>query len=142
MQRQRRNDAATILTAATRGFLVRRLFRTEQVQRIVQTIRDTLIFVLNLHLETFGNGMGQQQQQEEAANIRLKARLLQQVSIKWIFHLSQKPFISLFVLKLCSASRTLHLIFFQTSIKERMEIIARDRKRIKTKMLAMHVKQR
>lgn len=77
---QRRHDAATILTAATRGFLVRRLFRTEQVQRIVQTIRDTLIFVLNLHLESFGNGMGQQKQQEEAANIRLKARLLQQVS--------------------------------------------------------------
>lgn len=77
-QQQRRHDAATILTAATRGFLVRRLFRTEQVQRIVQTIRDTLIFVLNLHLETFGNGnMGQQQ--DEAANIRLKARLLQQV---------------------------------------------------------------
>lgn len=97
LQRQR-NDAATILTAATRGFLVRRLFRTEQVQRIVQTIRDTLIFVLNLHLETFGNGMGQQQQQEEAANIRLKARLLQQVSTIWIFHLSGKPFMNLFVL--------------------------------------------
>ncbi|EDV99612.1 uncharacterized protein LOC6565038 isoform X2 [Drosophila grimshawi] len=114
---QRRHEAATLLNAATRGFLVRRLFRTEQVQRIVQTIRDTLIFVLNLHLETYGSSL----EQEEPANIRLKARLLQQ---------------------LCSASRTLHLIFFQTSIKERMEIIARDRKRIKIKLLATHIKQR
>ncbi|EDW65248.2 centriolar coiled-coil protein of 110 kDa isoform X1 [Drosophila virilis] len=117
LKTQRRHIAATVVNAAARGYLVRRLFRTEQVQRIVQTIRDTLIFVLNLHLETYGNSLDQ----EEPANIRLKARLLQQ---------------------LCSASRTLHLIFFQTSIKERMEIIARDRKRIKTKLLAMHVKQR
>ncbi|XP_023176706.2 probable serine/threonine-protein kinase cdc7 isoform X2 [Drosophila hydei] len=117
LETERRHIAATVLNAATRGFLVRRLFRTEQVQRIVQTIRDTLIFVLNLHLETCGNSLDQ----EEPANIRLKARLLQQ---------------------LCSASRTLHLIFFQTSIKERMEIISRDRKRIKTKLLAMHVKHR
>ncbi|KAH8387385.1 hypothetical protein KR093_006819 [Drosophila rubida] len=114
---QRREEAATLLCAATRGFLVRRLFRTEQVQLIVQTIRDTLIFVLNLHMETTIGGIDH----EEPANIRLKARLLQQ---------------------LCSASRTLHLIFFQTSIKERMEIIARDRKRIKTKLMALHVKQR
>ncbi|KAM8721468.1 hypothetical protein ACLKA7_007359 [Drosophila subpalustris] len=117
IETQRRHEAATLLNAVTRGFLVRRLFRTEQVQRIVQTIRDTLIFVLNLHLETYGT----QLDQEEPANIRLKARLLQQ---------------------LCSASRTLHLIFFQTSIKERMEIIARDRKRIKTKLIAGHLKQR
>lgn len=96
-----------------RGFLIRRLFATEQVQRIVQTIRDTLIFVLNLHLETCGNNLDA----EEPANLRLKARLLQQ---------------------LCSASRTLHLIFIQTNTKERLEIIARDRKRIKTKLLLKH----
>ncbi|KAH8419802.1 hypothetical protein KR009_002718, partial [Drosophila setifemur] len=109
--------AATKINAAVRGFLVRRLFGTEQVQRIVQTIRDTLIFVLNLHLETCGNGLDV----EETANLRLKARLLQQ---------------------LCSASRTLHLIFFQTSTKERMDIISRDRKRIKTKLMALHLKHR
>ncbi|XP_023035367.1 uncharacterized protein LOC6649043 isoform X1 [Drosophila willistoni] len=109
--------AACRITAAVKGYLVRRLFRTEQVQRVVQTIRDTLIFVLNLHLETYGSSL----EQEEPANIRLKARLLQQ---------------------LCSASRTLHLIFFQTTVKERMEIIARDRKRIKTKLMAMHLKRR
>ncbi|XP_017093171.2 uncharacterized protein Cp110 isoform X1 [Drosophila bipectinata] len=116
-EQEKREWAATRINAAARGFLVRRLFGTEQVQRIVQTIRDTLIFVLNLHLETCGNG----QDAKETANLRLKARLLQQ---------------------LCSASRTLHLIFFQTSIKERMDIISRDRKRIKTKLLAMHVKHR
>lgn len=70
-----REWAATRINAAARGFLVRRLFGTEQVQRIVQTIRDTLIFVLNLHLETCGNG----QDAKETANLRLKARLLQQV---------------------------------------------------------------
>ncbi|XP_017145358.1 uncharacterized protein LOC108157696 isoform X1 [Drosophila miranda] len=110
--------AASRITAGVRGYLVRRLFRTEQVQRVVQTIRDTLIFVLNLHLETYGTSLDEE---EEPGNIRLKARLLQQ---------------------LCSASRTLHLIFFQTSVKERMEIISRDRKRIRTKLLAMHLKQR
>ncbi|XP_068159493.1 uncharacterized protein Cp110 isoform X2 [Drosophila tropicalis] len=109
--------AACRITAAVKGYLVRRLFRTEQVQRVVQTIRDTLIFVLNLHLETYGSSL----EQEAPANIRLKARLLQQ---------------------LCSASRTLHLIFFQTTVKERMEIIARDRKRIKTKLMAIQFKRR
>jgi len=76
LETHRRHKAATLLNAVTRGFLVRRLFRTEQVQRIVQTIRDTLIFVLNLHLETYGTKLDQ----EEPANIRLKARLLQQVN--------------------------------------------------------------
>uniref|UniRef100_A0A6P4EJU9 Uncharacterized protein LOC108041751 n=1 Tax=Drosophila rhopaloa TaxID=1041015 RepID=A0A6P4EJU9_DRORH len=113
LEQEERQWAASRINAGVRGFLVRRLFATEQVQRIVQTIRDTLIFVLNLHLETCGHGLDA----EEPANLRLKARLLQQ---------------------LCSASRTLHLIFFQTSTKERMEIIARDRKRIKTKLLLKH----
>jgi len=69
--------AATIINAHARGFLVRRLFQTEQIQRIVQTIRDTLIFVLNLHMDTLNNP----KEAETNANIRLKARLLQQVYI-------------------------------------------------------------
>ncbi|XP_017078297.1 centriolar coiled-coil protein of 110 kDa isoform X2 [Drosophila eugracilis] len=113
LESEERQVAATRINAAVRGFLVRRLFATEQVQRIVQTIRDTLIFVLNLHLETCDHTLDA----EEPGNLRLKARLLQQ---------------------LCSASRALHLIFFQTNIKERMEIIARDRKRITTKHLLKH----
>ncbi|XP_046802656.1 flocculation protein FLO11 isoform X1 [Lucilia cuprina] len=105
--------AATKINACARGFLVRRLFQTEQIQRIVQTIRDTLIFVLNLHIETMENP----EESQTPANIKLKARLLQQLS---------------------SACRTLHLVFFQTSVRERMDIIARDRKRIKTKLLSMN----
>uniref|UniRef100_A0A1I8N115 IQ calmodulin-binding motif protein n=1 Tax=Musca domestica TaxID=7370 RepID=A0A1I8N115_MUSDO len=102
--------AATTINAYARGFLVRRLFKTEQIQRIVQTIHDTLIFVLNLHLETCENP----NEANNPTNIKLKARLLQQLS---------------------SATQTLHLVLFQTSIKERMEIIAQDRKRIKHKLL-------
>ncbi|XP_020803673.1 uncharacterized protein LOC110180352 [Drosophila serrata] len=115
LDQEEREWAATRINAAVRGFLLRRLFKTEQVQRIVQTIRDTLIFVLNLHLETRGKDV----EAEEPGNLRLKARLLQQ---------------------LYSASRTLHLIFFQTSTKERMEIISRDRKR--KKLLALSPKRR
>ncbi|TMW39867.1 hypothetical protein DOY81_015053, partial [Sarcophaga bullata] len=77
---------------------------------------DTLIFVLNLHLETMENP----EESYTPANIKLKARLLQQLS---------------------SACRTLHLVFFQTSVKERMEIIARDRKRIKAKLLSISRKR-
>lgn len=68
--------AATTINAYARGFLVRRLFKTEQIQRIVQTIHDTLIFVLNLHLETCENP----NEANNPTNIKLKARLLQQVS--------------------------------------------------------------
>uniref|UniRef100_A0A1I8PG26 Centriolar coiled-coil protein of 110 kDa n=1 Tax=Stomoxys calcitrans TaxID=35570 RepID=A0A1I8PG26_STOCA len=111
-QINRANAAATIINAYARGFLVRRLFKTEQIQRIVQTIHDTLIFVLNLHMETCENP----EEGNTPANIKLKARLLQQLS---------------------SATHTLHLVLFQTSVNERMEIIARDRKRIKHKLMAM-----
>ncbi|XP_073830762.1 uncharacterized protein isoform X2 [Musca autumnalis] len=102
--------AATTINAYARGFLVRRLFKTEQIQRIVQTIHDTLIFVLNLHLETCENPS----EANNPTNIKLKARLLQQLS---------------------SATQTLHVVLFQTTIKERMEIIAQDRKRMKHKLL-------
>ena len=70
-----RNTAATKLQAYIRGFLVRRLFKTEHIQRIVQTIRDTLIFVLNLHVETVDDPI----EANKPANIKLKAQLLQQV---------------------------------------------------------------
>ncbi|XP_011198848.2 uncharacterized protein LOC105222967 isoform X2 [Bactrocera dorsalis] len=115
VEAERRASAATKINAYVRGYLVRRLFQTEQVQRVVQTIKDTLIFVLNLHMETSEDPI------EAAApdNIRFKARLLKQ---------------------LVSAIRTLHLILFQTTPKERMEIISRDRKRIKTKMLKNNLK--
>ncbi|KAI8033502.1 hypothetical protein M5D96_013734 [Drosophila gunungcola] len=114
LEQEERQWAASRINAGVRGFLVRRLFATEQVQRIVQTIRDTLIFVLNLHLETCGHGLNA----EEPANLRLKARLLQQVALLGQPHAAPD--------------------LFQTSTKERMEIIARDRKRIKTKLILKH----
>lgn len=44
--------AATKINAAARGYLTRRLFRTEDVQTIVKVIRDTLLFVIDLHHES------------------------------------------------------------------------------------------
>ena len=41
----------TCLTALARGFLVRRLLRTEKVQNLKQTIRETLQFAIQLHHE-------------------------------------------------------------------------------------------
>ncbi|XP_055914314.1 uncharacterized protein LOC129947679 isoform X2 [Eupeodes corollae] len=69
-ERKRFHLAATLINAYARGFLTRRLFRTDYVQRIVQTIKDTLIFVINLHLETCGD--------DSESSLKLKARLLKQ----------------------------------------------------------------
>lgn len=43
--------AATRINASVRGYLTRRLFRTEDVQTVVQVIRDTLLFVVDLYRE-------------------------------------------------------------------------------------------
>lgn len=112
-QRKRIHIAATIINAHARGFLTRRLFRTDYVQRIVQTIKDTLVFVINLHLETCGD--------DSESSLKLKARLLKQLT---------------------SACRTLHVVFFETTIKDRMEIIARDRKFIQAKLMSIKRSQR
>ncbi|XP_055844479.1 rho GTPase-activating protein gacF [Episyrphus balteatus] len=106
-QRKRIHIAATVINAHARGYLTRRLFRTDYIQRIVQTIKDTLIFVINLHLETSGCD-------DSESSLKLKARLLKQLT---------------------SACRTLHSVFFETSTKDRMEIISRDRKFIQAKLL-------
>ena len=39
------------LTATAKGFLIRRLLRTEKVQMIIQTIKDTVELVLKLYEE-------------------------------------------------------------------------------------------
>ena len=39
------------ITAIAKGFLVRRLLRTEKLQMIIQTIRDTVEMVLKLYEE-------------------------------------------------------------------------------------------
>ncbi|XP_037920800.1 uncharacterized protein LOC119657787 isoform X2 [Hermetia illucens] len=100
---KRRTEAATIINAYVRGYLTRRLFRTEHVQNIVQTIRDTLLFVLDFHRET------EHDLSEE--NILFKARLLQQLT---------------------SACHSLQSVF-QLPTGEKMEIIARDRAYLRAK---------
>jgi hypothetical protein len=61
---RRQRLAATTITAYTKGYLCRRLIKTERVQNIIQTIRDTLLFILDLHSETSRN----------AIDIQLKGR--------------------------------------------------------------------
>ncbi|KAL9878827.1 uncharacterized protein ACN2A1_011121 isoform 4-T4 [Glossina fuscipes fuscipes] len=106
------DKVATKINAHARGYLVRRLFRTEQIQRIVRIIRDTLTFVINLHFETCENS----EEANAPENVKLKARLLQQIT---------------------SAGHSLHSVFFELSTKERLNIIAQDRKRIKSKLAAL-----
>lgn len=69
--------AAMIITAYAKGYLTRRLFKTVRVQNIVKTIRDTLLFILDIHYESSEN--------ESPADLKLKTHLIQQVCH---FHIS------------------------------------------------------
>lgn len=64
-------SAATSIAAFTRGYLTRRLFKTLKVQNVVKTIRDTLLFILDIHFEDNAN--------ESPADVKLKTHLIQQV---------------------------------------------------------------
>ncbi|KAF5290275.1 hypothetical protein FQR65_LT11608 [Abscondita terminalis] len=97
--------AATVLTAAVRGYLVRRLKCTERVTNLIQTIRDALICAMSLHSETTDSIQPQ--------DVELHRRLIQQIS---------------------SACYEFYDIFFNLSIKEKMEIIALDRQKLKEKL--------
>lgn len=66
------NDAATIITAYVKGYLTRRLFKTVKVQNIVKTIKDTLLFILDIHFE---NPIAN----DSPADLKLKTHLIQQV---------------------------------------------------------------
>lgn len=61
--------AATRINACVRGYLTRRLFRTEDVQTVVQVIRDTLLFVVDLYRE-------QQHQQANGGPVVSKSAVL------------------------------------------------------------------
>lgn len=69
----KQNEAATVINAYIRGYLVRRLFRTEHTQSFVNIIKDTLIFILDLHHEKSPRSSS------EVSDLKLKQRLLQQV---------------------------------------------------------------
>lgn len=65
--------AASVIAAYVRGYLTRRLFSTNKVGNIVKTIRDTLLFLLDMHF--------QRKDDESPADIELKSQLLQQVIV-------------------------------------------------------------
>jgi len=61
--------AATKINAAVRGYFVRRLFKTNRVQRLLQTINDCLITAISLQKES----------DLKPAELSLQSRVLQQV---------------------------------------------------------------
>ncbi|KAJ2938006.1 hypothetical protein O0L34_g14460 [Tuta absoluta] len=91
--------AATKIVACAKGFLVRRLMRTERVQATVQTIRDALLCALQLHQDREGI---------RGADVDLHRRLIQQIT---------------------AACYTLHDTFVNSTPSERCAIIAADRGR-------------
>ncbi|XP_055709501.1 uncharacterized protein LOC129805544 [Phlebotomus papatasi] len=94
--------AASVINAHVRGYLVRRLMRTEAVHQIIQTFHDTRVFLIELHRDS-------QNKNTNSTDMELKRRLLQQ---------------------LASSLGSLHEVFFQLPMKERMEIIAKDRENL------------
>uniref|UniRef100_A0A1B0CET0 Centriolar coiled-coil protein of 110 kDa n=1 Tax=Lutzomyia longipalpis TaxID=7200 RepID=A0A1B0CET0_LUTLO len=98
--------AASVINAHVRGYLVRRLLRTEAVQQIIQTFHDTRLFLIELHRDS-------QNKNSNPTDIELKRRLLQQLS---------------------SSLGSLHGVFFQLPVSERMDIIAKDRENLRLRL--------
>ena len=90
--------AWTRLTALARGFLTRRLMRTERIEDLKRTIRETLSCAVQLHLEAGGAPNKQE--------LDLHARLLAQLE---------------------AACADVHHIFFGLTVGERMALLANDR---------------
>ncbi|CAG7716984.1 unnamed protein product [Allacma fusca] len=98
-------------TAAAKGFLVRRLLKTEKIQMIIQTIRDTVELVLKLYEEVPELKVrGWKGVNPEDAD--LCRRLFQQLT------------------GTCSS---FHDVFFKLTTPQRMAIIASDREKRKAK---------
>ncbi|KAJ0176381.1 hypothetical protein K1T71_007560 [Dendrolimus kikuchii] len=91
--------AATKLVAYAKGYLVRRLMRTERVQATVQTIKDALLCALELHQDREGI---------RGADVDLHRRLIQQIT---------------------AACYSLHDTFVASTPAERCAMIAADRGR-------------
>lgn len=73
------NSAATIINAGVRGYLTRRLLRTEKAQLLKKTILDSLKTALIMHMEL-------KKQQPTESDLELHRRIINQVSI-FIFKL-------------------------------------------------------
>ncbi|XP_023938849.2 uncharacterized protein LOC112046463 isoform X2 [Bicyclus anynana] len=91
--------AASKIVAHAKGYLVRRLMRTERVQATVQTIKDALLCALQLHQDREGI---------RGADVDLHRRLIQQIT---------------------AACYTLHDTFVASTPAERCAMIAADRSR-------------
>ncbi|XP_072949652.1 uncharacterized protein [Epargyreus clarus] len=91
--------AATTIVAYAKGYLVRRLMKTERVQSTVQTIKDALLCALQLHQDREGI---------RGADVDLHRRLIQQIT---------------------AACYALHDTFVASSPAERCGMIAADRGR-------------
>ncbi|KAJ8731089.1 hypothetical protein PYW07_004253 [Mythimna separata] len=91
--------AATKIVALAKGYLVRRLMRTDRVQATVQTIKDALLCALQLHQDREGI---------RGADVDLHRRLIQQIT---------------------AACYSLHDTFVASTAAERCAMIAADRGR-------------
>lgn len=103
-EEKKMEKAAYIITAAAKGFLVRRLFRTERVQDLINTIQDALVCAVQLHSENVDD--------INESDVELHRRLIQQVS---------------------AGCYAFHDMFFNTSIREKMYCIASDREKKREK---------
>ncbi|KAG9334567.1 hypothetical protein JZ751_007503 [Albula glossodonta] len=102
-----------LLAAAVKGYLTRRLLRTERLAQLQRTVKDTQHFLLSLQAQTPGRGeLGGRQ------DLLLQERVL---------------------LQLCSARYEVHDIFFMLSPAERMQIISSDRQLLREREMKRKV---
>ncbi|XP_013409410.1 centriolar coiled-coil protein of 110 kDa-like isoform X1 [Lingula anatina] len=90
-----------MLSAAVKGYLTRRLYRTEKVQAIIQTIKDTTDLAISIQTESPTKKMAylnQDKNLQDRVIAQLRAGLLE-----------------------------IHDIFFELPVWDRMQIIAQDR---------------
>uniref|UniRef100_A0A182P2Q3 Uncharacterized protein n=1 Tax=Anopheles epiroticus TaxID=199890 RepID=A0A182P2Q3_9DIPT len=107
MMELQRDRAATIINAYVRGYLTRRLFKTVEAERITSAIADIVCFLISLQTE------GMQGYSKQAAAV------LRRDAGKHI----------------ASCLDRLHEIFVNCTVRERMEMIRRDRALISKRSL-------
>nr|CAD7575627.1 unnamed protein product [Timema californicum] len=100
--------AASVLTAGARGFLVRRLMKTERIQSLIETMKDTVKCAIELQAECNNS------QTITQADVDLHHRLQ---------------------LQLDAAILEFHDVFFTLSVCERMNIISTDREKLTHRLL-------
>ena len=94
------------LTAIGKGFLTRLLLRTEKIQNLKTTIKETVSCAVQLHLESEGP--------PSRDDLQLHSRLLKQIE---------------------KACLDIHDIFFKISVQDRMTIITLNRAALRERMM-------